>query len=736
MIVAMVKLFFIKIFRNGKIRILCVLIILISLSGIFYKTNIVQSNKTKISEFQNLRLSSETTHTTQWLQNPSFDSLVEPWYYDTDGDISDVYPVFSDNVANIQVLGTKGTFSLTENSPENSSWTTRINPDLPAFPVWVDEGSHGLDNDGFFARHQWEEGPIQNPSIQWIHEIEVDTNMSDYIITSANVSGIVSAAVDRNIDVNQSLGDIPEGTNSVNPQGVVYDYIRYYIKIADSDLENEYEIAYYKTTYLGLWIDGLGGVLNIENISMITISEETLKFYLTSVLFKNSTNFSVIVGIDIFCEDNCRTDEDTWDIIHINSLKLSFTFEKKIDQFTTVSLNQDSGRICDISNYSVKVKDAKLNFKYKIDQKWPDSSPNSELRIFINNVRVPETIKLIEYNCSPLFQDVQLGGFGVKSLISEKENISISIQLCLADEFELDQIIIISIDDIFLEISYIELIPTVSFSFLLFWIVIIILLVIVSILSVLSIRSYYFIPHKKKKTANLLLRTQKFKDAENMQGILLIHTESGLPIFTKNYSNLMEGKKTLFSGFIQAISVVSDEIYYKKTRKVKSDELDKAFNPKNIVELDFKHFFCLILDIEEIRAVLILKHKTSKRLKQKLFNFTLDVYLRNLEILKEWDHTLDFFKVEIPPLLNTHFDLYYKDFFKIAIEKSDLQNIRKEINISKQEYRIINNLFQISQEDGIFKLMTLLEKISDKNEDTVIDVIEALINHKLIIPVN
>lgn len=32
--------------------------------------------------------------------------------------------------------------------------------------------------------------------------------------------------------------------------------------------------------------------------------------------------------------------------------------------------------------------------------------------------------------------------------------------------------------------------------------------------------------------------------------------------------------------------------------------------------------------------------------------------------------------------------------------------------------------------------MTLIEKLNHKNEDTIIDIIEALINHKLIIPIN
>ena len=54
-----------------------------------------------------------------------------------------------------------------------------------------------------------------------------------------------------------------------------------------------------------------------------------------------------------------------------------------------------------------------------------------------------------------------------------------------------------------------------------------------------------------------------------IQGILLIHNPSGLPIFSRNYSDLMEGNKTLFSGFLQAISIVGEEVIRKDYIKSK-----------------------------------------------------------------------------------------------------------------------------------------------------------------------
>ncbi|MFX0000033.1 MAG: hypothetical protein ACFE88_07910 [Candidatus Hermodarchaeota archaeon] len=268
----------------------------------------------------------------------------------------------------------------------------------------------------------------------------------------------------------------------------------------------------------------------------------------------------------------------------------------------------------------------------------------------------------------------------------------------------------------------------------LFIIISIIAFTIIGILTALSMKNYVFAPRKIKKRNELLLRTQIFKDADNIQGILLIHTESGLPIFSKNYSAIMKGKKTLFSGFIQAVSLFSDEISNSKIGKPTSKEAQSKKSVQKVIELDFKHFFCLIFDIEELRTVLILKNRSSKRLKRQMFKFSLFTYLRISEQLKEWNHRLEQFRDIIPPLLNEYFCLYYKEFFKLAIDQPKLEEVKKKLNLTKLQFKILKEFCLIATENKIFKLMTLLEKFSEKNEDSVIDAIQVLINHELIIP--
>jgi hypothetical protein len=57
----------------------------------------------------------------------------------------------------------------------------------------------------------------------------------------------------------------------------------------------------------------------------------------------------------------------------------------------------------------------------------------------------------------------------------------------------------------------------------------------------------------------LLSKTQRFKDLKNIQAIVVIHKLSGVPIYSKSYSILEKHKKELFSGFIQAITMIGEE---------------------------------------------------------------------------------------------------------------------------------------------------------------------------------
>ncbi|MFX1600888.1 MAG: hypothetical protein ACFFB6_09860, partial [Promethearchaeota archaeon] len=154
----------------------------------------------------------------------------------------------------------------------------------------------------------------------------------------------------------------------------------------------------------------------------------------------------------------------------------------------------------------------------------------------------------------------------------------------------------------------------------------------------LSLRSYVILPRKRKKEADLLAKTQGFKDLKNIQAIVVIHKLSGIPIYSKSYSILERHKKELFSGFIQAITMIGEEFADKEIT-----EYEKSYGVEKMIELDFKQFYCLIADIEEIRTVFILKEKSSERLKSQISNLILALNLKLSKELEDWDGALDHF---------------------------------------------------------------------------------------------
>ncbi|MFW9940598.1 MAG: hypothetical protein ACFFFT_06125 [Candidatus Thorarchaeota archaeon] len=674
----------------------------------------------------------EVHHTQNWIENSNFNSL-DSWFYLQGGDVSDVNTKIQYEQGHFEILGEKKEFSLVADPPLALNWTESSNPIYHNRPQ-----EYNITTDGCRVYHLFnDQTAVTNPSIQWDTNISLSENISDYIITSASIKAIVYANASLDID----RANDTECRNDLWREIDTYDvgdYVQFYVLVSDLEKEKIYEIAYFQTEDLGTGNPpgGAPGWDILNDTYMISYPEEDLIFYLSSVLNTDYRNFTLTVGMLLHFEDNCVVD---WDYDEFNELiikyvNLTFSYEKKIDQSTSISFNQNLSKLSDESENKIEIMDARLYFKYKIDQNWTKSSPNTEIRILINNIRIPETIELIDYNYTSFFQDAKIEGFNIKSLISEQDDALISIQLYLADVFELDRVIIISIDDIFLEISYIEFIPTSDNSILILWILISILLVIIGILGALSLRSYFFIPRKTKRASYLLLRTQKFKDINNIQGILLIHRSSGLPIYSRTYSTFMKGKKTLFSGFIQALSIIGDEISNNEPKKTKDIKSIEKLDYHKIIELDLKTFYCLILDIGELRTVLILKSHSSKRLKQIMFNFTLALYLKITKRLENFNNDTTEYPEVITPLLDEYFELFYKENFITEHHEKDIESIKKKYKLTKIQLQIMHNIFSVLSEKRTFRLMDIIEKFDDKNEDLIIDAMETLIDYKLIIP--
>ncbi len=402
------------------------------------------SEKSKIKDLKNPQIAATETLTTIWYKNPTFDDPIEEyWYSELDGDLSDINATSGSGQANYEVLGETNTFSDISGTPSSTDWVRVNNPDFPDFP----DTATIIADEGCYVSHYWDEKSDQAPSVHWERNLKMHVNMSDYIITSVSLSTLVNATVRAN---NPGGGGI-DVFGDTGVTGATYDYVRFYVLLSDIPKNKYYEVAAYQSTDLG--DDSAGFLDDLDDTYLDNVPQNKLIEYLTSVLNTDDRNFTITLGIRLWCEDNFDFDRDDWQDVLIKSCNLSFTYEKKIDQFSSISWNQDGDKInTTVDQTTVTIKEARLNFKYNINEDWTDLSPNSEFRIFINNNKLTETIKLSEATSS--FQPAKEGGFDVTSLTIPDIKLNLSIVVYLADEFNLGSKKIISIDDVYLNITY------------------------------------------------------------------------------------------------------------------------------------------------------------------------------------------------------------------------------------------------------------------------------------------
>ncbi|TFF87968.1 MAG: hypothetical protein EU549_03855, partial [Promethearchaeota archaeon] len=380
----------------------------------------------------------------EWIKNGEFNLPVDPWVNEEFDETSDLQASASNGAANYDVLGDNGTYTFAQ-SLISTGWKAVKNPNFPSYP-----DRYEINESGACVSHYWEEGADQSVAVNWEQNISLPINMSDYTITSANIKSVVNGSVHvpsyQDINFNSDGVEAGNDLGTNTTQYATGDYVRYYVLISDIPKNNIYEIAYNQTTNLG---QDCPEVATMGDTLMIPVTEDSLKFYLSSVLSNDYQNFTISIGMRIWCEDNFAQDSDWFKLLCIKSVNLTFTYEKKMNQLSTLTWKQEGNQI-PVQN--TNIVSANLTFKYKINNTWTSESPNSELRIKIGNNLFGETLKL---SSAPLsFQDAKTGGFDVTSLITKGVNITLSIQLYIADQFELDRNIRISIDNVSLMITY------------------------------------------------------------------------------------------------------------------------------------------------------------------------------------------------------------------------------------------------------------------------------------------
>lgn len=264
------------------------------------------------------------------------------------------------------------------------------------------------------------------------------------------------------------------------------------------------------------------------------------------------------------------------------------------------------------------------------------------------------------------------------------------------------------------------------------WILIFSLIAITGILGVLSLRSYVILPKRRKRESDLLSKVQVFKDVWNIRAVILIHKESGLPIYSEEISVEKDHDSFLISGFVQAITAFSETFVEKEFRAYRKLATDYEYL-KTIIDLDFKFFQLLVCDYETIRVLLILRDTASERLKSQLYLLAVAINSQFSEELRKFTGNVGNMKNELQDLLNQFLFLHYSRTFEITSNTKYINSILDSGELTKLERRLIHVISSMNKINKRFTLRAVIDLIEEKNEDLILEALSLLILRNIIL---
>ncbi len=261
-------------------------------------------------------MDNDNIHTSAEMRIESNFSSQGSWFSEFEGDESDISASISQGRANYIIIGDSGKTNI-DNPLSDTDWTVFNNPELPILP-----DIYEINSSGCYVSHLWHEDINQTrnrPSIHWKRNITMPVNMSDYTITSASLEVIFNATV------TVSPHGLPTGGEGIDRLGDANlddystgDYARFYVLL--SDIEETFqpiEIAH-NNTALGDLGQDTPAISHFSDTPMDKVPENVLGSVLASVLGTDGYNFTITLGIDIYCEDNeIGVDIDRWNSLII-----------------------------------------------------------------------------------------------------------------------------------------------------------------------------------------------------------------------------------------------------------------------------------------------------------------------------------------------------------------------------------------------------------------------------------
>lgn len=507
-----------------------------------FQDNLSYSNQTA-DYTNNLKTSGRISYSKNWLSDSQFNDA-EAWSIsiESESPLPDAVGSINNNQGNMEIIGENYIFNkswdftkaenrsdwVLDSSPKWAYYAPNINPDDILPDLYDAQGN----SSGLCLSHYWgdddETAADQIAIINWNHTINLDQNMADYEITSASLSASFNGSVQTTPSTNTYSGAIDvlsDSDQSTAFQSQTGDFARFFVLISDTDDIYFTETAYNQTTKLG---QDSPEIKNITGV-MIADSEEKLINYLTKAISRNNRNFTLSVGMYVKCEDSFQFDADNWKLLSFTGLNFSFGYEKKIDKGTTVEFSQEGDAI---SGDNVVITGGNLKFDYKIDKTWPNTSEFSHLKILINDNEYNEKVFLSEYDSSDLIPANPPGGFNLDNVpIPKGQNITLQIQLYLENDFDLTENITVSIDNVYLEISYYEITPNEIYEEPWFYPV----LALVTSGIAIGLGTYLLLYYRIFRFPKQVRTIRKFKKSLNKKGLPNIDVDSRQASFMEKF---------------------------------------------------------------------------------------------------------------------------------------------------------------------------------------------------------
>ncbi len=255
---------------------------------------------------------------------------------------------------------------------------------------------------------------------------------------------------------------------------------------------------------------------------------------------------------------------------------------------------------------------------------------------------------------------------------------------------------------------------------------------VISVLGVLSLRSYVIIPRKRKKDRLFMNTIQVFKDVKNIQAVMFIQRLSGLPFFTKNYTNFDQKNNSLLSGFIQAITIFGEQMI---NGSISDDQKKKGkeIYSKNIIELNFKYFHLLICDYQSVRSLLILREHSSERLKKQFYWLSIEIDAKLGNKIVNFTGDVSVFESKISTILDEFLFLHYNEPYKLIDDASYMKFLKKGGELQAIESRILNVIISLTKISKEFTINRIIEEIDEKEIDKIYGGLHTLIQRNIII---